>query len=313
VATSGIEISGEEGRIRNAILIAGPTASGKSALALDIAERVGGVIVNADSMQGYAVLDVLTARPGPAELGRVPHFLYGHVHPSTPYSTGAWLRDVTRLVAQGEVGSRPAVFVGGTGLYFRALAEGISQMPDIPDAIRARWRRELNENGPEKLHRTLMRQDPAAAARLKPGDGQRIARALEVLEASGRSILHWQAERGRPLIDRGSARFLVIEPERAELVTRIDARFDTMIDRGALAEVQSLNALGLDPSLPVMKAIGVPELSAAMAGELSFQQAIARSKTATRQYAKRQATWFRHQLGAEWERIRSGNPAEIMT
>lgn len=305
-------MSGGEGRIRNAILIAGPTASGKSALALAIAERVGGVVVNADSMQGYAVLDVLTARPGAAELARAPHLLYGHVHPSTPYSTGAWLRDVARLVDQGELEGRPAVFTGGTGLYFRALAEGISHMPDIPGAVRARWRQALDEDGPEKLHRTLMDKDPAVAARLKPGDGQRIARALEVLEASGRSILHWQAERGRPLVDRAGARFLVMDPERAELVARIDARFDTMIERGALDEVRALGALGLDPALPAMKAIGVPELGAALAGELSFEQAIARAKTATRQYAKRQATWFRHQLGDEWKRVRSGDPAQAM-
>jgi tRNA dimethylallyltransferase len=307
-----METSGLAGSIRNAVLIAGPTASGKSELALGIAERLGGVIVNADSMQVYSVLDVLTARPGPEELARVQHYLYGHVHPSTAYSTGAWLRDVTRLIERRVLEGRPVVFVGGTGLYFRALAEGISQMPDIPDAVRVRWRHELDEGGPEKLHRTLARRDPAVAARLKPGDGQRIVRALEVLEASGRSISHWQAERGRPLIDRGSARFLVIAPERAELVTRIDARFDGMIERGALAEVRALRALGLDPALPAMKAIGVPELGAAVAGELSFSQAIQRAKTATRQYAKRQATWFRHQLGDEWKRVNSGHLAETM-
>ena len=309
MATSGIETSGQAGRVRDAILIAGPTASGKSAAALRIAERVGGIIVNTDSMQGYSVLDVLTARPGPAELARVPHFLYGHVHPSTPYSTGAWLRDVTQLVEDGTLQGRPAIFVGGTGLYFRTLAEGISEMPSIPQPVRERWRYELNERGSVKLHQVLMREDPAVAIRLKPGDGQRIARALEVLEASGRSILHWQAVRGRPLIDRASARFLVIEPERTQLVARIEARFDTMIERGALEEVRALDALGLDPALPAMKVIGVPELRAAMAGETTFPQAIERAKAATRQYAKRQATWFRHQLGGEWMRL-PGDMAE---
>jgi tRNA dimethylallyltransferase len=313
VATSGIETSGQAGRVRNAVLIAGPTASGKSALALDLAERIGGAIVNTDSMQGYSVLDVLTARPGPAELSRAPHFLYGHVHPSTPYSTGAWLRDVTRLIEDGALEGRPAVFVGGTGLYFRALAEGISEMPAIPQVVRERWRYELNERGAVRLHHILMREDPAAAMRLRPGDGQRIARALEVLEASGRSILHWQAARGQPLVDRDSARFLVIEPDRAELVARIDARFDTMVARGALAEVRALDALGLDPALPAMKAIGVPELRAAMAGALTMPQAIERAKTATRQYAKRQSTWFRHQLGGEWTRLRAGDTADVAT
>jgi tRNA dimethylallyltransferase len=186
----------------------------------------------------------------------------------------------------------------------------MSEMPDIPRAVRERWRYELNERGAVKLHQILMREDPAAAMRLRPGDGQRIVRALEVLEASGRSILHWQAMRGQPLIDRDSASFLVIEPDRADLIARIDARFDTMVERGALAEVRALDALGLDPALPAMKAIGVPELRAAIAGELTFPQAIDRAKAATRQYAKRQATWFRHQLGDDWKRLRSGDMAE---
>lgn len=297
--------------MKNAILIAGPTASGKSALALDLAERQGGIIVNTDSMQGYSVLDVLTARPGSTDLARAPHHLYGHVHPSVAYSTGAWLRDVTkliedRLLAERPVGAfveRPVIFVGGTGLYFRALAEGISDMPEIPTAIRDRWRYELKEQGAERLHRILMREDSAVGMQLRPTDGQRIVRALEVLDASGRSIAEWQAARGRPLIDRDSARFLVIEPDRAELVGRIETRFDRMLDIGALDEVRELLALNLDPDLPAMKAIGVRELQAAMAGQLGFAEAIERAKIATRQYAKRQATWFRHQLGPEWRRL----------
>jgi tRNA dimethylallyltransferase len=315
VAISGIETSGRagEGRVKNAILIAGPTASGKSALALDLAEREGGVIVDTDSMQGYSVLDVLTARPSAAELVRAPHFLYGHVHPSIAYSTGAWLRDVMGLIddgtfserPDGRFSERPVIFVGGTGLYFRALAEGISEMPEIPQSVRDRWRYELKEQGATKLHRILMREDSAVGMTLKPTDGQRIVRALEVLDASGRSIAEWQAARGRPLIDRDSARFLVIEPERAELIGRIDARFDRMLDKGAVDEVKQLMALGLDPDLPAMKAIGVRELQAAMAGQVSFAEAIERAKIATRQYAKRQATWFRHQLGQEWRRLHS--------
>ncbi len=313
MAISGIENSGGqagEGRVKNAILIAGPTASGKSTLALDLAERNGGVIVNTDSMQVYSVLDVLTARPTAAELARVPHFLYGHVHPSTAYSTGAWLRDVMKLIDDGTFVERPVIFVGGTGLYFRALAEGISEMPGIPQSIRDRWRYELQEQGAAKLHRILLREDSAAGMMLKPTDGQRIVRALEVLDASGRSILEWQAARGRPLIDRASTRFLVIEPDRAELVERIEARFDRMMEKGALDEVRQITDLGLDPDLPAMKAIGVRELQAAMAGELSFPEAIERAKIATRQYAKRQATWFRHQLGPEWLRLRPGDRVE---
>ena len=314
MAISGIDNSGRQagkGRVKNATLIAGPTASGKSALALDIAERFGGVIVNSDSMQGYSVLDVLTARPSAAEMARVPHFLYGHVHPSTAYSTGAWLRDVTRLIEEGALGGRPAVFVGGTGLYFRALAEGISDMPDIPPSVRERWRYELKEQGAERLHRILMHEDSAVAMQLRPTDGQRIVRALEVLDASGRSILDWQAARGQPLIDRDNARFLVIEPDRRELVVRIEARFDQMLDKGALDEVRKLMALDLDPNVPAMKAIGVRELQAALAGQMSFPEAIERAKIATRQYAKRQATWFRHQLGLEWQRLRPGEELAI--
>lgn len=299
-----------EGRVKNAILIAGPTASGKSALALDLAERRGGVIVNTDSMQGYSGLDVLTARPEAADLARAPHFLYGHVHPATPYSTGAWLRDVMKLIEDGTFFERAVIFVGGTGLYFRALAEGISEMPDIPQRVRDRWRYELKEQGAVKLHSLLLREDSAAAMMLKPTDSQRIVRALEVLDASGRSILEWQAERGQPLIDRESARFLVIDPDRAALVTRIDKRFDQMLDKGALDEVKRLAALGLDPELPAMKAIGVRELQAAMAGEIGFPEAIERAKIATRQYSKRQTTWFRHQLGPEWLRLRPGDDLE---
>ena len=242
----------------------------------------------------------------------MPHFLYGHVHPSTAYSTGAWLRDVTRLMEDGLLSGRPVVFVGGTGLYFRALAEGISDMPDIPPAVRERWRYELKEQGAERLHRLLMHEDSTMAMQLRPTDGQRIVRALEVLDASGRSILEWQAARGRPLIDRDSTRFLVIEPDRQQLVRRIEARFDQMLDKGALDEVRRLTALGLDPDLPAMKAIGVRELQAAMAGQSGFTEAIERAKIATRQYAKRQSTWFRHQLGTEWRRLRPGDQSTLL-
>ena len=303
MATGGIDKSGGEGRIGNAILIAGPTASGKSRLALELAERFGGVVVNADSMQVYSVLDVLTARPGRDEMGRAPHLLYGHVHPDIAYSTGAWLRDVVSLAGSGKLSGARPIFVGGTGLYFRALEDGISEMPDIPGPIRERWRYELADKGAERLHRILMREDPQVAMMLRAGDGQRIVRALEVLQASGRSILEWQAARGRPLIDRESARFILIEPDRTELVARIDRRFGGMIEAGALEEVKALTALNLDPRLPAMKAIGVRELQAALAGEIAMAEAIERAKIATRQYAKRQSTWFRNQLGPHWRHI----------
>jgi len=289
--------------VENAILIAGPTASGKSAMALDLAERHDGVVVNADSMQVYSVLDLLTARPGPAELARAPHELYGHVHPSRAYSTGAWLRDVERLFRSGVWSGKTPIFVGGTGLYFRALAEGLSEMPDIPPEIRGRWRHELAEGGPERLHSLLSERDSEAARMIRPSDGQRIVRALEVLEASGRSIVTWQAHRGKPLVNRATARFLQIHPRRDELVRRIDARFDRMIEAGVLEEVRALAALKLDPALPAMKAIGFRELQAALEGRMDMAEAIERAKIATRQYAKRQTTWFRHQLGSEWKQV----------
>jgi tRNA dimethylallyltransferase len=293
----------ESGIVKGAILIAGPTASGKSAMALTLAERDEGVIVNADSMQVYSILDVLTARPPAADLGRVPHLLYGHVHPSVNYSTGAWLRDVRRLLAEGSFASRRPVFVGGTGLYFRALTEGLSDMPDVPTEVRARWRSRLEAEGAHELHRLLASDDPATAATLRPGDGQRIIRALEVLEVSGRSILSWQAERGQPLIEAASARLFVIEPPRAVLTERIEARLVRMISQGAVEEVRALLSLGLDPALPAMKAIGVRELGMAIEGHMSLADAVGLAVVATRQYAKRQSTWFRNQLGPEWQRV----------
>lgn len=272
-------------------------------MALDMAERLGGVIVNTDSMQGYSVLDVLTARPAQADLARAPHRLYGHVHPSTPYSAGAWLRDVMKLIDDGVFNDCVPIFVGGSGLYFRALLGGLSAMPDIPQHLRDRWRYRLLEEGSARLHRILLAEDPQTAVMLKPSDGQRIARALEVLEASGRSIRDWQAEQGQSLIDAGSARKLVIQPNREALRARIASRFDAMVANGACEEVRNLMRLNLDAALPAMKAIGVPELSAHERGDMTLDAAIAHAKVATAQYAKRQSTWFRNQFGAEWMRM----------
>ena len=254
-------------------------------------------------MQGYAVLDVLTARPNAAETSAARHELYGHVPPGRPYSTGAWLRDVMALRETGAFEGKAPIFTGGTGLYFRALVEGLSEMPEIPENVRDRWRYELKERGPDKLHRILRREDPDAALAIRATDGQRIVRALEVLEHSGRSILAWQAQRGLPLIDRGSATFLCVDPERDVLIRRIERRFDRMIEKGALDEVRALASLDLDPALPAMKAIGVRELTEVLAGKTSAPDAIERAKIATRQYAKRQATWFRNQFGPEWRRL----------
>jgi tRNA dimethylallyltransferase len=294
------------GRLKNAILITGPTASGKSSFAIELARRRNGVIINADSMQVYSVLRVVTARPDETDVAAVPHRLYGHVHPSRSYSTGAWLGDVEKLVEQGEFHDCTPIFTGGTGLYFRALLGGLSEIPQIPQHIRDRWRGALAEEGPAQLHAQLSRKDPGAASGIRPSDRQRIVRALEVLEATGRSITSFRQKKGRPLVDPKSAERYLIEPPRAALHARIEARFDRMLAQGALDEIVELMSLGLDPALPAMKAIGVRELNAAVSGELSLPAAIEKAKAATRQYAKRQSTWFRHQLGPGWQR--TSNP-----
>jgi tRNA dimethylallyltransferase len=256
-------------------------------------------------MQVYGVLRVLTARPSPGEEAERPHHLYGHVPPSVAHSTGQWLREVADLIAGAAGSGRRFVFVGGTGLYFRALTGGLSEMPAVPDQIREGWRSRLAAEGAAALHALLSTRDAEAAARIGPADGQRIVRALEVLEATGRPIGHWQARRGTSLIDPATARCLVIAPDRALLRSRIDARFDAMVEAGALDEVRALLALDLDPALPVMKAIGVPELAGYLRGLSSRDEALERAKAATRQYAKRQETWFRNQLGPDWQRIES--------
>lgn len=290
---------------RRVILIAGPTASGKSALALEAARKAGGVIVNADSMQVYDVLRVLTARPDAEDLTRAPHRLYGHVPPAETYSTARWLADVEALMGEPAMAGVPLVFAGGTGLYFRALTQGLSPMPPIPDAVRTRWRYKLAEEGAPKLHRILRREDPEAAAQIGATDGQRILRALEVLEVSGESIVSWQAKPGNALVDEKSAEKIVVMPERDTLYARIEARLDAMVDEGALDEVKRLRELRLDPAVPAMKAIGVREFGAYLDGEISIDEATALAKTATRQYAKRQMTWLRNQLDGSWK-INSG-------
>jgi tRNA dimethylallyltransferase len=293
--------------LKNAILIAGPTASGKSTLALQLARESGGSIVNTDSMQVYAVLRALTARPDDVDLAQAPHHLYGHVDPREPYSTGAWMRDVEGLTSSGGLGEGPVIFVGGTGLYFRALLEGMSAMPAVPDDIREKWRAELSRQGAPALHSLLRDRDPEASRAILPTDGQRIVRALEIYEASGVPISHWQKQPGTPLVDKESARLIVIDPDRTALARRIAVRFHTMMDSGALDEARAIAALNIDPAMPVMKAIGVRELISADLGEKSVEEAIERSIIATRQYAKRQSTWFRNQFDEKWQRIQGGS------
>ena len=287
--------------VKNAILIAGATASGKSALALKLAKEHDGYIVNTDSMQVYDVLNLLTARPPEEDLYKAEHYLYGHVAPSVTYSTGKWFDDVKALLSRSENQGRVPVFVGGTGLYFRALVGGLSQIPDVPDDIRYYWRARMEEEGAESLHKILAEIDPAMAANLKPADGQRILRSIEIMKATGKSLSFWQKPTGTALVDEKSAQKFVVTQERPVLRQRIADRFALMWDGGAQEEVAKLMALQLDPSLPAMKAIGVREIADYQAGHLSRERAIELAVTATRQYAKRQSTWFRNQLDESWQ------------
>ena len=287
---------------KDAILIAGPTASGKTALAVELAQRHDGLVINADSMQVYDILHVLTARPSNAELAAAPHVLFGHVSPLRAYSTGEWMRDVLHVLDTELDGRRP-VFVGGTGLYFKALLGGLSDMPHVPDEVREAFRSQLMAAGPEAMHALLARRDPETARSLHPQDGQRILRALEVMEASGQPIGFWQARRRAAIIDPASARRIILQPEREVLRHRIAGRFHAMVEQGAVQEVERLLSLSPDPSLPAMKAIGVPEIASVLRGEQEMADAVAAAITATRQYAKRQMTWFRNQMDGDWERI----------
>ena len=284
-----------------AILIAGPTASGKSALALGLAQATGGVIINADSMQVYRDLRVLTARPTAAEETQVPHLLYGHVDAAVNFSAGAWVADAAAVLAEARAQNRLPIFVGGSGLYFKALTRGLSAVPPVPVAIREEVRARLERDGVEALHAALAQRDPASAERLKPRDRTRIARAFEVVEATGRSLTDWHRDGLPPLLPPGQFSALFLEPDRDQLYAKIDARFEAMLKAGALEEVADLAARHLDPLLPAMKAHGVPGLIRHRRGEITLEQAAEIGRADTRHYAKRQFTWFRHQLPEfEW-------------
>jgi tRNA dimethylallyltransferase len=293
-----------QGHDNNAVLIAGPTASGKSALALQLARKTGGVVINADSMQVYRDLRVLTARPSAEEEAIVPHRLYGHVDAAVNFSAGAWVADVARVLAEARAQNRLAIFVGGSGLYFKALTRGLSAVPPIPSEIREAVRARMERDGVEALHVELSRRDPISAERLKPRDRTRIARALEVVESTGRSLTDWHREGLPPLLPERTFRALYLAPEREVLYARIDARFETMLANGALEEVAQLAARELDPLLPAMKAHGVPALIRYLRGEITREEASVIGRADTRHYAKRQFTWFRHQLPEfEWVKL----------
>ena len=279
-----------------AVLIAGPTASGKSALALALAEATGGVIINTDSMQVYRDLRIITARPTPDEEARVPHRLYGYCDAAVNCSAGSWVADAAIALAEARTANRQPIFIGGTGLYFKALTRGLSAVPPIPPEVRDSVRARMERDGVKALHAELARRDPVSGDKLKPRDSARVARALEVIEATGRALPDWHNEGLPPLLEPEGIRAVFLSPDRDELYARINTRFATMFDGGALEEVAALAARKLDPILPAMKAHGVPALIRYLAGEITREQALEIGQTDTRHYAKRQYTWFRHQL-----------------
>ena len=283
-------------RQSDVILIAGPTASGKSALALRLAEKFGGTIVNADSMQVYRDLRVITARPSPEEEARVPHRLYGRVDAAENYSVGRWCRDVGEALAETGAQGRMAILVGGTGLYFKALLSGLAAVPAIPAEIRAQVRARLANEGAAALHAELTQRDSVTAQRLMVNDRSRISRALEVVLATGRSLTDWHRDGMPALVEPERAAKVFLTCERKQLVARIEARFAAMLKAGALDEVRALASRQLDPSLPAMKAHGVPWLIRHLKGEISLDEAAAGAVMDTRRYAKRQLTWFRNQM-----------------
>jgi tRNA dimethylallyltransferase len=286
------------------ILIAGPTASGKSALAMALAGHFGGTIINADSMQVYRELRVLTARPSLVDEGQLPHLLYGHVPVYEAYSAGRYINDATQAIADARAAGRRPIFVGGTGLYFKALLDGLSPIPAIPDEVRSHWRKLQTEHGAYALWTVLMDVDPEMALRLDPNDGQRIVRALEVQQATSKSLAEWQRTPGVPLLSPDRAVKLVLMPDRDELYARADARFEQMLTAGAQAEANALAALNLDPALPAMRALGVAPLIDAARGAMTLDAAITAAKAETRQYIKRQSTWIKSQMIA-WKQIKT--------
>ncbi len=281
----------------DAVLIAGPTASGKSALAIALAEAVGGDIINADSMQVYAEPQILTARPTEEYLHRVPHLLYGHVSVTEPYSVGRYQGDAARALEQVRGWGRVPIFVGGTGMYFGMLTDGIADIPPIPSETRSAAQSRRRELGADAFHFELSARDPESAARLRASDTQRVVRAYEVFEATGRPLSAWQREGSKPVLAGLNLARFVLSPPREELYARIDARFDKMVEHGAMAEAVAL--AGVEDSSPAAKILGRRELLAASTGTMSLEDAKNAAKQATRQYAKRQLTWFRNRM-ADW-------------
>ncbi len=287
-------------------LIAGPTASGKSALALRLASAIGAEIVNADSMQLYSDLRLITARPSAEDEVQAPHHLFGTVDGADGWSVGHWLRATTQALDEIASRKRPAVIVGGTGLYFKALTQGLAEIPQVPLEVRARAQDDYDQMGEMDFRSRLDFIDPAAAARIAPGDRQRLVRAWAVFSATQTPLTVWQSN-GKPAVEPGAWSAVALEPARAALYARCDTRLDLMVKAGALKEVAELAQRKLDPMLPIMKAVGVREFTSHLRGEMSLAAALASAQQETRRYAKRQTTWMRGQM-AEWPRLTEIDP-----
>jgi tRNA dimethylallyltransferase len=283
------------------ILVGGPTASGKSAFALSLAREHGGEIVNADSMQIYAGMPVLTAGPSAEDLAQAQHHLFGVADAADGWSVGRWLTAATQVLAEIAARGRPAVVVGGTGLYFRALTHGLADVPPVPETQREISALLYAAQGEPEFRDALAELDPEAEKRIEIGDRQRLVRAHAVAVATGKSLTAWQTDT-KPALAEGTWRGVVLDPPRAELYDRCDARLGLMVEHGALAEVRAMEARGLDPSLPALKAVGYRELAAHLRGETTLDEALDAARQETRRYAKRQMTWFRNQT-PDWERV----------
>jgi tRNA dimethylallyltransferase len=286
-------------------LVAGPTASGKSRLALDLSTAIDGEIVNADSMQVYADLEILTARPGPEATRARPHHLYGVADAAEAWSVGRWLAEARKVLAAIAARGRPAVVVGGTGLYLRALTEGLADIPPVPSSVRADAAARLQTLGEAAFRAELAQVDPEAAGRIERGDALRLTRATEVWLATGRALSDWRRT-SPPALAPGSWRAVVVDLPRAELYRRCDLRLAAMVRGGALDEVARLIARDLPPTSPALKALGVAPLAAHLRDEASLEEALAQAQTETRRYAKRQLTWLRNQT-PDWPRLAPGS------
>ena len=293
----------------DAVLIAGPTAAGKSAVALALATRINGAIVNADSMQVYRELPVLSGQPSAEEMSRVPHHLYGHVPAAGAYSAGRYQHEAAVALAAVRCEGRVAIFTGGTGLYFNVLTRGLSPMPQAPAEIRIAVRQRFEAMGRENFYAELVRRDPGSAA-LRASDTHRILRAADILEATGRPLTAWQAIAGKPVLQSLRVARFVIARDRELLNERINRRFEIMIEHGALEEVRGLR--GIDSSLPAARMLGFPELSRHLRGETSLSDAVAAAQLATRRFAKRQMTWFRRYM-TDWRWLGTGEPGDILS